>query len=342
MVQDGMPGSWLIRGYGSEVLLKHLKALLGEVEGVRAHEDVEPVHRMRVACRRLRSLLPVFGPHLAPKRYKRWRRAFRKLGRALGAARDTDVHIERVKVFLRGIEGKERLGVARLLLRLRQQRAALQAEVLTALSAFEQSQVADEMRALLVPLALPVRGMTWSLVAEPELYRLAEQTIRERLEAFLAFGEYVDRPECVNELHLMRIRAKHLRYTLEAFSPLYGEDLKPYIQAVRTCQEWLGAVHDLDVWLLYLPEFTEQELKRTRDYYGHTRPFARLRPGLKAFQAFCQTERQETYARFRDAWQSWMAEGMWQGLVHRLEFALSPGGARIVHGRQADDTLMES
>ncbi|WP_299027268.1 CHAD domain-containing protein [uncultured Thermanaerothrix sp.] len=325
-----MPSSWLVRGYGSEVLLKHLKGLLNEVEGVRANEDIEPVHRMRVACRRLRSLLPVFGPHLAPKQYKRWRRTFRKLGRALGEARDTDVHIERVKDFLSGLEGKERLGVARLLLRLRQQRAALQGEVLAALSAFEQSQVADEMRTLLVPLAAAVKGMTWSLVKEPELYHLAKQTIHERLEAFLAFREYVGRPECVNELHLMRIRAKHLRYTLEAFAPLYGDDLKHYIQIARTCQELLGAVHDLDVWLLYLPQFSEQELERTCDYYGHTRPFARLRSGLEAFEEFCREERQKIYVRFRDAWQNWMAEGIWDRLAHRLELTFTPENKQVI------------
>ncbi|WP_322807776.1 CHAD domain-containing protein [Thermanaerothrix sp.] len=314
-----MPEIWLLRGYGSEILLKHLKGLVGEIEGVRANTDIEPVHRMRVACRRLRSLLPVFGPYLAPKRYKRWRRAFRKLGRALGSARDTDIHIERVKTFLQEVGKRERPGIARLLLRLMQQRSALQVDVLDALVAFEQSGVADEMREVLVPLAAMVKGMTWSLVADAGLSELARQTIRERLSDFLALQAYVERPECVNELHLMRIRAKHLRYTLEAFSPLYGDSLKPYVQAARTCQELLGAVHDLDVWLLYLPEFSIQEYERTLSYYGHVRPFARLQPGLTAFENYCRAERHRAYAHFQETWRGWQNARVWDSLSEWLD-----------------------
>ncbi|MCX8025326.1 MAG: CHAD domain-containing protein [Thermanaerothrix sp.] len=314
-----MPETWLLRGYGSEVLLKQLKGLMGEIEGVRANTDIEPIHRMRVACRRLRSLLPVFGPYLVPKRYKRWRRTFRKLGRALGSARDTDIHIERVKTFLQEVGKRERPGMARLLLRLKQQRSALQADVLEALAAFEQSGVADEMREILVPLATAVKGITWSLVADAGLLELAWQSIHERLVDFISLQAYVERPECINELHLMRIRAKHLRYTLEAFSPLYGEALKPYIQAARTCQELLGIVHDLDIWLLYLPEFSSQEYQRTLSYYGHARPFTRLQPGLTAFQEHCRAERHRVYTHFQETWRGWQQARVWDSLFEWLE-----------------------
>ena len=48
--------------YGSQVLLNHLTALESEMEGVRtAGADIEHIHRMRVATRRLRATLPLFS-----------------------------------------------------------------------------------------------------------------------------------------------------------------------------------------------------------------------------------------------------------------------------------------
>lgn len=309
-----MSESRLVQLFGSGVILKHLEALLEEVGSVRENTDIESLHRMRVACRRLRSLLPVFGPFLAGKRYKRWRRAFRRLGRTLGAARDTDVHIERVRQFLAGLEGKPRLGVGRLLLRLQQQRAQLQKAVLEALGDFEQTGVAEEMIERLAPLAHEAKAIEWGRVREASLAQLARNTILERLQSFLELSSYVERPECVAELHLMRIRAKHLRYTLEAFAPLFSGTLKPYIQAARASQDMLGAIHDNDVWLVFLPQFIEQERQRTLEYYGHGRVFPLLRVGLDLYYRHCKEERETIYVQFCEAWHRWEQEGLWSVL----------------------------
>src|SRR5512141_1839971 len=78
--------------FGACVLEKHLQALSEEVEGVRAGmEDIEFVHRARVASRRLRATLPLFAGCLPRKKTKKWLSQIRAVTRALGAARDTDV-----------------------------------------------------------------------------------------------------------------------------------------------------------------------------------------------------------------------------------------------------------
>ena len=80
--------------YGRWVTIQRLDALLAEVDGVRSGEDIECVHRMRVASRRLRSVLRLFGECFKGKRGKRWRKAVRKVTATLGEARDLDVQLE--------------------------------------------------------------------------------------------------------------------------------------------------------------------------------------------------------------------------------------------------------
>src|SRR3972149_5297581 len=123
--------------YGANVLITHLTALVQEMEGVRLAQDIEAVHRMRVASRRLRAVLPLFGQQVVGKRHLEWIKAVRGITRALGLARDSDVQIDSVSNFLESAQSPNRIGVRRLLLRLRQQRADLQPKVMKELNKFE-------------------------------------------------------------------------------------------------------------------------------------------------------------------------------------------------------------
>ena len=60
--------------------------------------------------------------------------------------------------------------------------------------------------------------------------------------------------------HQMRIRAKWLRYTMEAFSALYKENLSKEIKLIKSFQDILGEMHDCDVWSQCIPKF-ENKIK---------------------------------------------------------------------------------
>jgi CHAD domain-containing protein len=70
--------------------------------GVLDLDDVEPVHDMRVATRRLRAALEVFEPCFPRKRHRRALRRVKALADALGVRRDLDVEIE----LLEGLAGE--------------------------------------------------------------------------------------------------------------------------------------------------------------------------------------------------------------------------------------------
>src|SRR2546426_7971337 len=68
----------------------HLRAFERAEAGARAGE-VEPVHQLRVATRRLRATLRLFAPVLPAVAVRRTSEDLRWLGRTIGAVRDPDV-----------------------------------------------------------------------------------------------------------------------------------------------------------------------------------------------------------------------------------------------------------
>ena len=79
--------------FGVQRLLPLLDAFSKEIDGVKTAQDIEHIHRMRVASRRLRAALPLFASCFPEKKYQQWMEEIRKVTRALGEARDTDVQI---------------------------------------------------------------------------------------------------------------------------------------------------------------------------------------------------------------------------------------------------------
>jgi CHAD domain-containing protein len=68
--------------------------VFAQAEGVLDLGDVERVHDMRVATRRLRAALEIFAPAFPRKRHRKALKRVKALADALGARRDLDVEIE--------------------------------------------------------------------------------------------------------------------------------------------------------------------------------------------------------------------------------------------------------
>jgi CHAD domain-containing protein len=87
--------------------------------GVLDTSDIERVHDMRVATRRLRAALEVFEPCFPVKPYRTGLKEVKALADALGDRRDRDVHIAALVDFSATIGPSDRLGVDTLIARLR-------------------------------------------------------------------------------------------------------------------------------------------------------------------------------------------------------------------------------
>lgn len=97
--------------------------------GVLDTGDIEPVHDMRVATRRLRAALEVFEPCFPGKQHKQALREVKRLADGLGERRDRDVAIAALAGFNDQMHVPDRKGVASLIDRLRDEQAQANLEL---------------------------------------------------------------------------------------------------------------------------------------------------------------------------------------------------------------------
>jgi CHAD domain-containing protein len=103
----------------------HVRAdeLFAHSEGVLDTSDIERVHDMRVASRRLRAVLEIFAPCFPQGDFKTVLRDVKALADALGERRDPDVHIEDMEEFETQVQATLRPGLDALVGRLRERQA---------------------------------------------------------------------------------------------------------------------------------------------------------------------------------------------------------------------------
>jgi CHAD domain-containing protein len=135
-------------------------ALAREAVGVRAEEvfehardvlntdDIERVHAMRVATRRLRAVLEVFAPAFDPKDHKKALKEVKRLADALGARRDPDVQLAALEEFTEGLDASDRAGLDVLAQELRAEQLAGNADLAAALERMRERDLAGRLKAL--------------------------------------------------------------------------------------------------------------------------------------------------------------------------------------------------
>ena len=85
--------------------------LFAHAEGVLDTDDIERVHDMRVATRRLRAALEVFEVCFPKRELKRALRDVKRLADALGERRDPDVALAAVERVANGLAAADRPGI---------------------------------------------------------------------------------------------------------------------------------------------------------------------------------------------------------------------------------------
>lgn len=218
-------------------LARAVRALVRHDAGVRLDEDVEDLHQMRVAARRLRSQLRTFGELLDGAWADSLGAELHWLRAELGPIRDADVLGARLVEDLRLLGPLDGGPAKDLLDHLHDQRRGHMARLSQVLRSGRYLDLVER-------LVEAGRGAPWTPAAARRAEEVLPAFVRRRWRRFRRSARKLERDADAALLHGLRIRGKHLRYAAEVAQPVFGRRAGQLARGVRAVQQVLGEHQD--------------------------------------------------------------------------------------------------
>lgn len=130
-------------------LRQQLHEMMSNLDGTRRGDDIEALHDMRVASRRLRAALSVFSAAFPPKPFGVIEKEVAKTTDALGAVRDSDVQIEFMEAAIESAPESEKVGLRAFLDHLNKERDRERILLIKELNRLEKSSFVKDFDRLL-------------------------------------------------------------------------------------------------------------------------------------------------------------------------------------------------
>ena len=221
--------------------LAHLRANdRGTLEG----HDLEYLHQMRVALRRMRSAMSVFAPVLPETAVFQLGAELKWLAGRLGPARDWDVFLTETLPPIEAEFGPHP-GLAPFAARCRQLRGRAAAQARRAVRSARYDRLVSRLETWLA-------GEEWLTRADPAaraalagpVAEFASGVLERRYERVMAKGQSLARLDS-GELHRLRIAIKKFRYGSDFFAALYDEsEARGALERLSRLQDILGTMND--------------------------------------------------------------------------------------------------
>ena len=240
---------------GRKTLAYHFARMVDKESAVRKNEDDEAVHDMRVATRRLRSALDIFGNFYQGHAIKVMGKELRRIGKALGAVRDLEVVKKKADKYAESLPQAERESLDPLLKDWKDQLDEARTILLDVLDSQRYVRFLAQCESFVM-----TPGQDAATVEAPDPYlvrHVAPSLIYRRYESVRAYEPILDSAS-LDTLHTLRIDAKRLRYTLEAFEEVLGSEGKEVIETVKAVQDHLGELQDARVAAGLIHDFIQQ------------------------------------------------------------------------------------
>lgn len=222
-----------------DVAIAELRRLLAawrrHEPGARLGQDAEELHQLRVTARRIDATLGLFKRQL-PRPLIQARKTAKAVLRTLGTARDLDVQLAELARYTSRLPEHERAAAEPLRLHLETERARARTRMLRALDS-------EPTRRWLETLSLAgterddPNGAERALVVMPERVRRRFRKLRKSVAKLRAKSS-------MDDYHLVRRRAKQLRYATECGASMFGKPADELLRALRRLQDRLGAHQD--------------------------------------------------------------------------------------------------
>jgi inorganic triphosphatase YgiF len=283
-----------------ETILRHnLAHILTNERAAREGHDPEGVHQVRLAARRLRSVLSLFRSVLPGDTVAALNEELKWLAAEISAARNLDVFVDQLLRPLQAAFADD------------PDLAALEAIARTRRgAAYEQVRAAfatQRYTALLLQLSRLIESRTWQQMVDPEaLQRLAEparilanRLLNERYRKVRkrgrGFGEL-----SAKDRHRLRLGVKKLRYAAECFRTLFeGETTPGYLKGLSRLQDSLGHLNDVE---------TARELLKEFDSHDGSPPAAALTRASGLVIGWYRRGAKELESKLRKQWRQFKDE----------------------------------
>ncbi len=290
-----------------KTLLLHWERMLACEAGARTGNDIEQVHDMRVATRRMRAALRVFAEYLDADAFKPFAKMLRRTARALGAVRDLDVFREKARQYIEDLPAERKSELDTLLI-------AWQAEyqharqVLLALfdsEAFVQFKTEfDKFLRTPGAGALPVATIDGERPIAHRVRNVLPMILLRGYADVRAYDVSVKKSDVpLTQLHQLRIASKGLRYTLEFFADVLKPDAQALIEHIKELQDHLGNLQDAVVACNILRDFlTWGKWSDVAQKSSRRRRALIVAPGVAAYLAARQNEIHDLVQTFPRVW----------------------------------------
>ena len=282
----------------------HLRAFVRVEPAARAGE-VEPVHQLRVATRRLRTALRLFAPLLPARFAAAAHRDLAWLATAIGAVRDLDVLGETLRKQAARLDPELRREVGPLGVALHEQHERTLAELGATLDAKRSRRLLERLAVFADSRAPVGRGARLGDVA-PDL-------LRPQVRAVVRAGRRLGPDAAPPDLHRLRIRVKRLRYAVETLRSLGDRSVREVLVRLERLQDTLGKGQDAATAIAWLRA------------YAATRgvPAASLLPAGALIQALARRVRKQR-RRGLKAWRRLERTRLLESVLKELAAAASP------------------
>ncbi len=292
---------------GRRVLGFQFRRMLLSEPGTREGKEIEALHDMRVATRRMRAAFRIFGDYYPPRVIAPFLKTLRRTGRALGAVRDLDVFEERTQAYRETVPESQSCGLNAFVAELRAQHDSARGRLLAHLDSAAFGSFVTGF-AEFIEFHENESSAHQQLEGKPEpclVRHVAPMAIMERFAAVRAYEGWVEAPNTpLDRYHALRIATKRLRYALEFFSEVLGPSSQILIRKAVALQDQLGLLQDGVVASGVLRDFLVwgtwggvpdgKKLRRSPDPV--------IAPGVALYLAARQSEIQALVASFPAVW----------------------------------------
>ena len=305
---------------GRKVFSFFLARMLYHEPGTRLGEDIEELHDMRVATRRMRAAFDIFGAAFKTQRVKTHLKGLRATGRALGAVRDWDVFLEKADRDIHLLAAQDQENLAALLEFWRGEREAARSAMFAYLDSEPYRQFVTGFNTFVQTpgkYELEVKEERFDGEPVPTVHamaHLAPVLIYTRLGAVRAFADLIPHAKIV-QLHALRIQFKSLHYILDFLKEILGPQAKKVLSDVKRMQDHLGDLNDADVACIRLNNLLENWEKNQLNT-----PLAeRQTPAsLLAYLSLKHHQRHDLLVSFPAAWKAFDTLALRQQLAEAI------------------------